>query len=336
MAWTTPRTWTTGELVTAAFMNAHVRDNLDYLYTVIVTTLGLEGLSDPGADRIVFWDDSEGALKFLTVSTGLAVSGTNLTTYDSEIDHGSLGGLAGDDHTQYLLRQPAADVVINESGGDYNFRIESTGEDNLFYIDAGADVVRIGDMDTNYAQFAADGELTLIGTARVVAELELQAASISAGASGVVLNTDYLPYVGYDFGIGDNMYCQFEVPYNWDSSTNLTVYLYWAINEARTEDNEEVQWAVDWKACPVDESEAIDAPTHTGSIDYGDQLIPETAKYLTKTTAGTIAAASLAAGDLIGLDVNRVALDDGNSPTDEPILYRIEVEYTINKLGEAT
>lgn len=29
MSWTTPRTWTTGELVTAAFMNAHLRDNLN-------------------------------------------------------------------------------------------------------------------------------------------------------------------------------------------------------------------------------------------------------------------------------------------------------------------
>lgn len=28
MAWTAPRTWTTGELVTAAIMNTHVRDNL--------------------------------------------------------------------------------------------------------------------------------------------------------------------------------------------------------------------------------------------------------------------------------------------------------------------
>lgn len=32
MAWTTPRTWTAGETVTAALMNLHVRDNLDYLY----------------------------------------------------------------------------------------------------------------------------------------------------------------------------------------------------------------------------------------------------------------------------------------------------------------
>lgn len=31
MAWTTPRTWTTGELVTAAIMNAHIRDNQNTL-----------------------------------------------------------------------------------------------------------------------------------------------------------------------------------------------------------------------------------------------------------------------------------------------------------------
>lgn len=30
MAWTTPRTWATGELVTAALMNTHVRDNLKH------------------------------------------------------------------------------------------------------------------------------------------------------------------------------------------------------------------------------------------------------------------------------------------------------------------
>lgn len=29
--WTTPRTWATGEVVTAALLNAHLRDNLDYL-----------------------------------------------------------------------------------------------------------------------------------------------------------------------------------------------------------------------------------------------------------------------------------------------------------------
>lgn len=32
MAWTTPLTWAVGQLVTAAQMNTHIRDNLQYLY----------------------------------------------------------------------------------------------------------------------------------------------------------------------------------------------------------------------------------------------------------------------------------------------------------------
>lgn len=33
MSWTSPRTWLTGELVTAALLNTHVRDNLNYAKT---------------------------------------------------------------------------------------------------------------------------------------------------------------------------------------------------------------------------------------------------------------------------------------------------------------
>lgn len=37
-------------------------------------------LVDPGADRILFWDDSAGQFTFLTVSTGLTISTTTLTS----------------------------------------------------------------------------------------------------------------------------------------------------------------------------------------------------------------------------------------------------------------
>jgi len=37
-------------------------------------------LADPGADRIMFWDDSAGAVAFLTAGTGLSISGTTMTT----------------------------------------------------------------------------------------------------------------------------------------------------------------------------------------------------------------------------------------------------------------
>ncbi len=35
MAWTTPKTWTTGELVTAAQLNTHIRDNLNALFNPV-------------------------------------------------------------------------------------------------------------------------------------------------------------------------------------------------------------------------------------------------------------------------------------------------------------
>lgn len=40
MAWTAPRTWVTGETVTAALMNAHVRDNFLETSAATVTTAG--------------------------------------------------------------------------------------------------------------------------------------------------------------------------------------------------------------------------------------------------------------------------------------------------------
>lgn len=43
MAWTTPRTWVTNELVTAAMMNEQLRDNLDYLLTPAAWALQATG-----------------------------------------------------------------------------------------------------------------------------------------------------------------------------------------------------------------------------------------------------------------------------------------------------
>jgi len=37
MAWTTPRTWVTSELVTAAMMNTDIRDNINFLYTQVAS-----------------------------------------------------------------------------------------------------------------------------------------------------------------------------------------------------------------------------------------------------------------------------------------------------------
>ena len=47
--------------------------------TVNLSHLGIESLSDPNDDQIMFWDDSAGTVAFLDITTGLDITGTNLS-----------------------------------------------------------------------------------------------------------------------------------------------------------------------------------------------------------------------------------------------------------------
>lgn len=215
------------------------------------------------------------------------------------------------------------------------------------FLDLYADgAVRIGDSSsgapTNYARFAPDGELILAGTARVTKEIVLGSADLRMGASDPGLVVEKLNavltgnYVGYYYGITDNSIFTFTIPADWDPATDISIYIYWYINEAYATNSGEVQWRIKWSACPANETEAVDGATHTGTIDYGDQNIPATSKFLTRTSAGTISAASLAAGDLVGINMDRVVLDGGNNPAVDPVVVKVGVEYISNKLGAAT
>lgn len=56
-------------------------------------------LTNPGADRIMFWDDSAGAVTWLTASTGLTISGTNMTVRTSSATQTGIVELATDAET---------------------------------------------------------------------------------------------------------------------------------------------------------------------------------------------------------------------------------------------
>jgi hypothetical protein len=46
--------------------------------TISLAHLGLEDLTDPGSDKVLFWDDSVGAAKWLSLGTNLSITGTTL------------------------------------------------------------------------------------------------------------------------------------------------------------------------------------------------------------------------------------------------------------------
>ena len=53
--------------------------------TITLSHLGLQNLSSPGADRVLFWDQSAGMLKWLALGIELAISGTTMTLSDPTV-----------------------------------------------------------------------------------------------------------------------------------------------------------------------------------------------------------------------------------------------------------
>jgi hypothetical protein len=65
---------------------------------------------DPNADRIVFWDDSEGKLRYLEAGSGLSISGTTLTATAS-------GGISAVDATTADVLSVSGSNLVADDGG---------------------------------------------------------------------------------------------------------------------------------------------------------------------------------------------------------------------------
>ena len=105
-----------------------------------LTTSGYVHIPTNGAAAQLLQYTSAGTAKWISVSGDATIADGGAVT----IDHGGLDGLTDDDHTQYLKEQPATDDVWNESGGDYDLRMEGDTATNLLKLDAGLDAVQIG------------------------------------------------------------------------------------------------------------------------------------------------------------------------------------------------
>lgn len=102
---------TVGFLVVLAYCAARGADN-----DVVITQRTATGqepiiLADPGADRILFWDESANEPKYLTAGSGLSITGTTITASGSG---GTWGSITGTLSTQTDL-QSALDAKLGTS-----------------------------------------------------------------------------------------------------------------------------------------------------------------------------------------------------------------------------
>jgi hypothetical protein len=135
-------------------------------------------LTDPGADRILFWDDSAGAMTWLTAGTTLAISTTTLDVASGIYRSGGTDVALADGGTGASLSDPGADRVMfwDDSAGAVTWLTMGT---NLTITDTTLDATGGGSSDP-----ASDDGDTLGTTSFRWSDLFLAPGAVINFASG--------------------------------------------------------------------------------------------------------------------------------------------------------
>ena len=157
--------------------------------TVNLSHLGLESLSDPNDDQIIFWDDSAGATAFLDIGGSLSISGTTLTGTDTNTTYSAGTGvtLTG---TTFSIPQvitttsnPTFNTVIatglTDADADTKIQVEeSSDEDKIRFDAAGTEVMNL----TSTGLFPSADDTFALGSA------SLQWSDVFVGPGSLYVN----------------------------------------------------------------------------------------------------------------------------------------------------
>lgn len=217
-------------------------------YSTFSTELGIVTISDPGADRILFWDDSESATGLLALS-GCSITTTTLTC-------NTLGSSLSSS-TNDILATTGDDVVLGKSGGEAITLGFATANTLTLSSTTGLNAINFGSMTGTGLVYDAEGTNNTLtiptkiqfnagvcqnATASVgfSTPTTLGAAggchSVAAGlGGGVAYGYAVFPTGGAD----TELHGQFELPSDWTGAVDVT--LKW--NSASTTAND-VVWEI--------------------------------------------------------------------------------------------
>jgi len=205
-----------------------------------------------------------------------------------------------------------------------------SSSDGTLHLVADTDI-RLGD-GTNEAIFAADGELTLAGTAKVTRAIPLSLDSQHGTATSETFKG--APSINLDAD-GEHWYASFEAPNDWDEASDLTL-VYMVANEIAEDDGDDVSFTGQVRGYADGDtmSDAGQAVTVALNLTGGDEAID-----VVNRTTGTIdyneATYPIAAGDTVVVEM-AVNLTGAGECTGPLHIVAQWVEYTASKLGTAT
>jgi hypothetical protein len=149
--------------------------------TISLSHLGIQNLTDPNADRILFWDDSAGATAWLTLGTNLSISGTTINATDTNTTYSAGAGitLTG---TTFSHTDTSSQTSVNNSGRTFIQDITLDDYGHVTAITSATDADTYVGTVTSVAVSGSNG-LTGSGTVTTSGTINLQHADTSAQAS---------------------------------------------------------------------------------------------------------------------------------------------------------
>lgn len=280
----------------------------------------------------------------ITTLAGFVVEGINATPATVTSAYGLRVNDVYGATNNFAIQTNRGNIVFNE-GGDSgtDFRIEGDTEDNLFFVDASEDVVKVGDMDTNYTQFDKTGHVTFTGTAKPWDDLRVEPNVRGTGTNNPTFEQYFTNGSGsrgvylYSFTDESNANNEKEVfftaqmPHSWDGGA---IYIHVHFTPSATVNSSDIVWGLEYTW-----AEPTQTFGNTTLVYSSTTLVPDDANitaskhYIAKFSALT---PSSSQDDLSSILICRLFRNSSNASdtyTNKVGLLYIDMHYQIARIG---
>lgn len=288
-------------------------------YGASMTARGSAYFQNTSGDAVLLYPPNRGVASYLGAPTGSPVVVSAGEGIALALGVGTLGAA-----NLYLSTNNTARLTIDGTTGAATFASSIS-----------ATTGHIGDAATNYCNIATDGEITLVGTARVKKEIYIPVARLTLGASAPTAanravgasGSIKVPVLQFSKTTAQETYFEVHLPSDCDGSVNVAFHLMWFPGASWTTGN--FMWKLDYL---VKNETGVALNTGTPTTIYAD-VTPSAATDVIQTTTFS---ATIDAGpdQTIWCRLWRDVANDNGDDVGE--VRFAEIEYTANKLGEAT